>query len=70
MVVFHQFQEQMKEVLEKARRGNGNGNGETWQLERQKLMAICDEKSSELDQLKREGQGFREQVDLMRREVS
>lgn len=58
----------MKEVSEKAKRTNGNGD--TWQLERQKLVAICDEKSSELEQFKREGQGLREQVDLMRREVS
>lgn len=58
----------MKEVSEKAKRTNGSGD--TWQLERQKLVAICDEKSSELEQFKREGQGLREQVDLMRREVS
>lgn len=57
----------MKETLEKAKRSNGNGD--TWQLERQKLVAICDEKSSELDQLKREDQVLREQVDLIRREV-
>ncbi|XP_034249041.1 uncharacterized protein LOC117649948 isoform X3 [Thrips palmi] len=60
------MQEQMKETMEKAKRSNGNGD--TWQLERQKLMAICDEKSSELDQLKREDQVLREQVDLIRRE--
>ncbi|KAK3928455.1 Homeobox protein cut-like 1, partial [Frankliniella fusca] len=58
------MEEQMKEVTEKYKRGNGD----TWQLERQKLMAVCDEKSSELEQLKREGQGLRDQVDLMRRE--
>ncbi|KAJ1527818.1 hypothetical protein ONE63_007764 [Megalurothrips usitatus] len=58
-------QEQMKEVLEKAKK---HGNGDTWQLERQKLMAVCDEKSSELEQLKREDQSLREQVDLIRRE--
>ncbi|XP_052122837.1 uncharacterized protein LOC113212291 isoform X2 [Frankliniella occidentalis] len=58
------MEEQMKEIVEKSKRGNAD----TWQLERQKLMAICDEKTSELEQLKREGQGLRDQVDLMRRE--
>lgn len=58
----------MKETMEKAKRSNGNGD--TWQLERQKLTAICDEKSSELEQLKREDQVLREQVDLTRREVN
>lgn len=43
---------------------------ETWQLEKQRLNAIAEEKSSIIEQLKKEQQNQLEQIDYMHKEVS
>ncbi|XP_073972837.1 uncharacterized protein isoform X3 [Rhodnius prolixus] len=41
---------------------------ETLSLEKTRLQAFCDEKQSEIDQLKKESQGLTEQIEYMRKE--
>lgn len=43
---------------------------ETLSLEKTRLQAFCDEKQSEIDQLKKESQGLTEQIEYMRKEVN
>lgn len=46
-----------------------NGASDTWQLEKMRLIAISDEKTSQIDQLRKDNQAQLEQIDHMRKEV-
>lgn len=57
----------MKDLEKEAKRSFGAA--ETWQLEKNRLNAINNEKNSELDQLKKDNQAQREQIEHMHKEV-
>lgn len=62
------FQEKIQS-LEKRLKTNRDSS-ETWQLEKQRLTAITEEKSSIIEQLKKDQQNHFEQIDYMHKEVS
>lgn len=62
------FQEKIQSLEKKLK--TNRDSSETWQLEKQRLTAITEEKSSIIEQLKKEQQNHFEQIDYMHKEVS
>lgn len=62
------FQEKVQSLEKKLK--TNRDSSETWQLEKQRLTAITEEKSSMIEQLKKEQQNHFEQIDYMHKEVS
>lgn len=62
------FQEKIQSLEKKLK--TNRDSSETWQLEKQRLTAITEEKSSIIEQLKKDQQNHFEQIDYMHKEVS
>ncbi|XP_039280086.1 myosin-2 heavy chain [Nilaparvata lugens] len=58
-----EMQEKLRENVSKAEQDN------TWQLEKMRLTAMCEEKASEVDSLRRENMTQVEQIECMRKEA-